>query len=266
MRDGNVKGHWDFRFTPGSIQPLPSTSLPVGQNAKADGATFLLDTIEESVKQTVVAFHVMADSGGRLGATSIVAILPDGSIVSPQRVEDGAEQAKVATFDALPAGEKVTFALQPTLVEVKQPVDLTIPVDGQTVAAGQAGQPIPLSLTQQVGGENLGFTSITPGTDSFQIRIENKQPDHSGRVLLFMPGPTDVTLTDNLGNTYPIMGGTSNFGKSDLLTMWADASTFTFNGTPASGVTELTLHIDSYARQLRGPWKISVQLPAADNG
>jgi hypothetical protein len=266
VRDGDVKGHWDFRFTPGSIQPLPSTHLSVEQNTKADGAMFLLDSIDQSAKQTVVTFHVMADSGGRLGAISIVAILPDGSIVSPQRVEDGQEEAKIATFDALPAGEKLTFALQPTLVEVKQPVDLTIPVDGQTVAAGQAGQPIPLSLTQVVGGENLGITSVTPGPDSFQIRIENKQPDHSGRVLLFMPGPTDVTLKDNLGNTYPIMGGTSNFGKSDLLTMWADASTLTFKGTLAPGVTELTLHTDSYARQLRGPWKISVQLPVPDNG
>jgi hypothetical protein len=31
-------------------------------------------------------------------------------------------------------------------------------------------------------------------------------------------------------------------------------------------VTELTLHVGSYARQLRGPWKISVQLPVPDNG
>jgi hypothetical protein len=151
VRDGNVKGRWDFRFTPGSIQPLPSTHLSVEQTTKADGAMFLLDTIDQSAKQTVVTFHVTADSGGRLATTTIVAILPDGSIVSPQRVEEGQEEAKIATFDALPAGEKVTFALQPTLAEVQQPVDLTIPVDGSAVASGQIGKPINIFLRKHVG-------------------------------------------------------------------------------------------------------------------
>lgn len=254
-----VHGTWQFTFTPADLTQAPLRRLEPGLRANADGLTFILDSVESTGTQTVVTYHVDSVRPGRLEMPDLIAQTSDGSFTRPLRISQAGRQ-HVAIFGSLPSGATVTFALSPTLAEVSQPAELTFPVDGHALAASASGQLIPIGTTGRVGGDQLAVVDVARETNTFDIRVGNREPNHGGRVLLYMPG-TAVTLSDNLGNSYHLSKASTNFSKSDPLTMWADGSSFTFAGQLSPNASQLTLHVQSYGYQLRGPWLLKLQMP-----
>ena len=257
-----LEGDWSFRFTPAALGAPASSQLTVDQQHSADGITFFVDAIMLAPTHATVTYRIASQSGSNFESTEIMVQLADGTQLMPKQI-DNHDGAFVATFPPFPAGATLTIALAPILVEVSQPLTLTFPIDGRSIASAAEGTQVDLHTPLVVAGEQFEVASVTIQEKQFVLRIQNTVPDHRGSLLLRYPGENGVTLTDNLGNQYAFSGASTNFGKSDPLTSWADGSSFAFTGAIAAEASQLTLTLDGYARQARGPWQITVQLPAA---
>lgn len=256
-----LEGTWSFSFTPAAMGVLDSSQLIVDQQRTADGITFTVDTITLDPSRATVTYRITSDGSDNFETTGIAIQLADGSQLLPGQI-DNRDGGYVATFPPFPAGAEVTIALAPILVERQQPLALTFPVDGRSIASATVGTEVGAHTPLLAAGEQFEIASVAIEEDRFTLRINNVVTDHRGRVLLRYPGRDGVTLTDNLGTQYVFVGASTNFGKSDVLTSWADGSSFAFSGRIAADTTELTLTLDGYGEQARGPWEITVQLPA----
>lgn len=256
-----LEGTWAFTFTPAAAGVLDSSRVVVDQQHSANGITFAVDTILLDPSRATVTYRITSEGEGNFETSGIVVQLADGSQLLPKQI-DNLDGAYAATFPPFPAGSEVTVALAPILIERQQPLALTFPIDGHAIASATAGTQLDVHIPLQAAGEQFEVASIAIQDERFTIRINNVMAGHSGRVLLRYPGRDGVTLTDNLGAQYAFAGASTNFGKSDVLTSWADGSSFAFSGKIAAEASELTLKLDGYGDQARGPWEITVQLPA----
>lgn len=256
-----VDGDWTFQFAPDKVGELISTRLAVGASSAAQGITFLVDEVVLDRRQATVRYRIEASRPRDFEDTGIAARLSDGTLVVPDRANP-VENGYLAVFPPLPVGQSITIALAPILIEESVPLALAFPVDGREVADGMPGDQIPVSASFGVAGERITVEGISLEEGGFSIRAVNRQPNQLGTILLRFPGKGSVNLTDNLGNSYTLNGASTNFGKSDPLTTWADGSSFSFAGTIPTEATLLTLRVDGYARQLRGPWTVTVDIPA----
>lgn len=256
-----VAGEWRFMFTPAGLGSFPTSRLPLGARLEAEGVVFHVDEIVVGPTDTRVVYRIDAPGASRVEPTGIVARLPDGSFVHPSQIDvrDGAYHA---TFPPFAPGSVVTISLSPPLVEIPARAQIVFPVDGGAARASHR-ELLPVNVPATVAGERLLVTDIVLQENTFTIRVRNDTPGTEGRILLRIPG-SGATLTDDRGNRYLLVAATSNFGKSDPVTMWADASSFTFAGPIDPAATRLTLRVESYGRQLRGPWQMPIRMPDND--
>lgn len=257
-----VEGTWTFRFTPATLGALRSTKLAVRKAIEAQGVTFAVDEVVLDRLRATVRYRIEASWPGGVEQTGIVARLSDGTLLVPDRTNP-VENGYLAVFPPFPAGQDVALALAPILVEEPGSLAITFPVNGRVIAGGVPGAQFPVNTALDVAGEQLTVAAIDLEEGGFSIRVRNIQPGQAGTVLLRFPGKNSVTLTDDRGNFYQLNGAATNFGKSDPLTTWADGSSFSFTGAIAADVTLLTLRVDGYGRQLRGPWETIITVPSA---
>ncbi len=256
-----LEGTWPFAFTPAAAGVLDSSHVIVDQQRSADGITFVVDTILLDPSRATVTYRITSEGTHDFETSGIVIRLADGSQLLPKQI-DNLDGAYAATFPPFPAGSEVTVALAPILIERQQALALTFPIDGRDIASATAGTQLDVHIPLQAAGEQFEVASIAIQKERFTLRINNVMTGHSGRVLLRYPGRDGVALTDNLGAQYAFIGASTNFGKSDALTSWADGSSFAFSGKIAAEASQLTLKLDAYGEQARGPWEITIQLPA----
>ena len=156
----------------------------------------------------------------------------------------------------------MTLVLQPLLRQVPQSLDIAFKVNGRAIAAARAGDRVPVQAAIAAGGEALLVTELTKENGRFTVQINNNEPNRGGRVLPRFPNHgTPAALTDDLGNTYALVGAHTNFNKADPVTMWAGGSSFAFAGEVPENAKLLKLHVEEYGLQLRGPWETVIQVP-----
>lgn len=255
-----IEGDWTFEFDIAALPTADFTRMQVGKTENVDGVSFTIDAIDLGTTETVVHYLLTSNTEGHLERTNLVAQLEDGTFKVPARVEQRGDRY-TAYFEPLAAESSVKFVMPAVVVEVREPVSITFPV--QT----------PLSGEQQIGhvdniaDESVEVVSVTNEfpkeareDPAFLVRVENAEPGQGGRILPGMPlGEQAVRATDDLGNEYAGVRAATNLEKSDLVTMWAGGSSFTFEGTLPAGVTELTITLDSYGK-LIGPFELDVVL------
>jgi hypothetical protein len=258
-----VAGTWSFTFAPLiSGQSAASTQLATPGLAQAQDITFAVDAVTLDLTQTVVDYRVESSRPGAMEVTGIVARLKDGTLLLPDRT-DKTERGWRAFFPPFPPAQRVALILQPLLQQVVQPLDVRVGVDGRALATAKVGQRVSMHAAVVAVGEQLSLDEFSKDAGKFTLRFTNKQAQHAGTVLLRFPdGSEEVTLTDDQGNTYTMTAASTNFGKSDPLTMWADGSSFTFAGALSANAKLLTLHLRSYGRQVAGPWEVALEVPA----
>lgn len=257
-----VEGEWSFEIDPSSIVDAEFRSIDLDASVTRQGITFAVERVAFYPSHTFVAFDVNGPRDAQLEMNGIVAQADDGEPVMATSMELQTDGTYEAEFPPLPHDVPITLSLAPVLQEVRQQGRITIPIADQAEKLRSTVGAIPVRHRFGFAGEQLIIDYITAESNVFTIRVDNDMPDHVGTVLLRFPnGGSGVQLVDNLGNDYELVGASSNFRKDSLLSMWADGSSFTFEGSLADGVSELTLSVDSHGKQLRGPWQVTIPAP-----
>lgn len=255
-----IEGPWTFAFTPGDITIASGKRIELGTRVEAEGVTFVVEEITFSSRETLVTYRIESQRQGDIESTGIAAQTADGKFVEVLGIEHAGDQY-VAMFPPFQAGDSITIGLQPLLAVIPTAVEIAIPVDGATLSASAPGEPVAINVPVDIASERLVVSEIVSSSTEFTIGVKNVQPNHGGRVLLRVPSAA-ATLIDNVGNAYTLLKATTNFGKSDPFTMWAEGSSFAFEGAVSPKASLLTLQVSAYGFQLRGPWKVQVEVPS----
>lgn len=264
----------------GNQTPRFLNEFVVAQEIENDEFILTVDKVSLSDAETLVHLSLTdklgAVSWDYMGEPSLRSgsLVMDGELRFPRAAVEltpsSVTQEVTVRFPALPKDTvRFTFILPKVLVQTGEHASVSIPLPE---SIGTAGEPIALNHVATIQGRHYRFTeaqAVPQGqlhsTDvstpqfNFNVRYEPVGVEAASNPLT---GPlTEVALSDELGNSYPLRLIDSSWDQETITVKWERLS---FSGAPSGEIGTLTLDIDGLGRTVALPEPAPIGVPKPD--
>jgi hypothetical protein len=268
--DATTDSQWVLSFIPGedAVDPIDQEFV-LNRRIEYSNFTIVAHTLHASSTQLRLKYDIEAPGGVSPLPVDYIATIEysDGTIIhgSEAAQANGGLSPSVSHNVDFPAErdirEKFVIRFGNFVSYVADAAEYRIPLSQPAAVSSLVGDPTSIPTDTP---SNSSFPTDTPANSRFLINVDEgdmigDSPVISLRVSL-PPGESsfisysmnNVSLTDNLGNSYTFRHGYNGFRKSQDGDAIPDRSLLQFNGTIAPSATELVLRTPDSARVL-GP-------------
>ena len=263
----SVSGPWTFNLSSDEIVSDPvDTTIPLHKTVSANGFTVSLTQAHLSSDAVSVDYTLTGLIDGQVMPSSspLHLTLPDGRTFdgSLQHGADTSIRGGTMLFPGLPVGTtSFTISFGPFLVSDPNPAAVTFPIP-KALATASEGTEVPVSQSFTLGGDQMQVVGISRKNGQVNVAVKNAEPGTQGRVLFVGPDIHGQAVTDDLGNTYQVVGGSTGLQRDKDGVLSAGVSSIRFQGPLATGASTLTIQENHYGRMVDGPDPVTVTVPS----
>ena len=253
-------------------EPGYSTRQDFNQSLTIDGVTVVMDSITHSARDFWVAYSYSSSATGvdpTQMITGISLTRADDTLTLSNSSKAGLERFPLESRIPGGEGELVDVSLGTYLIPAN--VSGSVTIDLGTAYKNRDGKfirrPITAPLDEEfsIGDKKYRVSNVRVFPTEFRIWIEPVNESARRTALI----AEEAILTDNAGNTYRYVGGSTSF--DNLLPRGHERREFRFIGILLKSTTSLTLSIKG-GRTVVGPFVfedvrvVSDEAPAGDGG